>query len=641
MKQVILFGVCLSFALTGNSQNTTPTPFKQVSIPASIANQAVRTSTRELIEQATLPAQSTAAAKKAAPNNPTANSMLPTPVIIGSTVYQLQTNASTRNALVKNADGSVSAVWTISPTDPATDRGTGYAYFNGSTWAANPAGRIETTRTGWPSVATTGTGKEIIINHNTAVSQLELITRAAKGTGSWTESTNTLNGPSQGGNVWPRIAIGGANNNIVHVISLTAPTGLSGKKYNKQNGAMTYSRSQDGVTWDKKNVLLGTALDSANGGFNFFEGDGYALDARGTNVAFVAGSSVTDLVLMKSTDSGTNWTKTKILTFPFKNFNGQVTDTNNDAVADTLTTNDGSMAILLDNNNMAHVWFGNMRVLNLTLNDSGSYLYFPGTAGIMYWNESMGATPPVFIAGLIDYDMSGVIEFPTPATGGRPYGTYGCSLTSHPSAGIDANGYIYLAYDAIIENTVDKTNSKAIRNVMAMGTKDGGATWSSPVQVSPDPSFEQVYPSAARYVNTCFSMIYQNDDAAGHGVNSGTTTNVDNAPNLGVSADIYYLCMNTSEINSVKEHAEQITSSSNYPNPFNGKTYVDITLKKASNLSVEVFNTMGQKVLATDNKYLSAGTQTITIDATNLKAGVYFYTLKTADASITNKIVIQ
>lgn len=641
MKKTLLFGVSLLFAFYNNAQNNN-TPLKTLSLPASIANQAVRTGIHENVsEPIQLFSATSVAAKKALPINQTVNGAA---TQIGYTAYQLQTNSSNRNGLFKNADGTVSAVWNYSPSDPATDRGTGYAYFNGTSWAASPSVRLETTRTGWPSIVVTSSGGEVIINHNTAKDNLELITRPAKGTGNWTEfvDPSKLPGPSLGGNVWPRIAVGGPSNNTLHVISLTAPTSLGGVKYNNQNGALTYSRSLDGgVTWDKINQP--SVLTDSLAGFNHIEPDSYAIDANGSTVAYVTGNRMADLVLIKSTDNGDSWSKKTVLKFPYKNWNGEAIDVNNDLIPDTINTTDGSYAVLIDNNNLVHVWYGNMRVNNPTANDSGSFFYFPSTAGLMYWNENMPTDSAKMIAGLIDYDNSGIIELPNPPTGGRPYGIYYKSLTSQPQAGIDVAGNIYVAYSAVIENTVDKTGSKALRNIMLMGLPAGSSTWTGPVFAEQDAYFEQVYPSVARHVNSCISVMYQGDEAAGHGVSSGTTAQEDKVANTGVLADIIYKCVDVTEVIPVgiKENTSDFSAISNYPNPFSGKTFISVTLKKPSDVSVDVTNTMGQKVLTIANNSLQSGTQTITVDASSLKAGIYFYTLKTKDASVTNKFIVQ
>jgi len=86
---------------------------------------------------------------------------------IGSTWYDLQSNKSVSNRIIKCADGSISAIWTRgfnSGTD-YNDRGTGYNYFDGTSWLPLPTDRIEDIKTGFPSL-TLANGKEIVISHN-------------------------------------------------------------------------------------------------------------------------------------------------------------------------------------------------------------------------------------------------------------------------------------------------------------------------------------------------------------------------------------------------------------------------------------------------------------------------------------------
>jgi Secretion system C-terminal sorting domain len=61
-----------------------------------------------------------------------------------------------------------------------------------------------------------------------------------------------------------------------------------------------------------------------------------------------------------------------------------------------------------------------------------------------------------------------------------------------------------------------------------------------------------------------------------------------------------------------------------YPNPFNAMTTVTIALPDASNLTVTVFNTLGQQVAELVNGRANAGTQTLTFDASDLSSGIYF-----------------
>jgi hypothetical protein len=61
-----------------------------------------------------------------------------------------------------------------------------------------------------------------------------------------------------------------------------------------------------------------------------------------------------------------------------------------------------------------------------------------------------------------------------------------------------------------------------------------------------------------------------------------------------------------------------------YPNPFNPTTTVAVSLPIASELSVAVFNVMGQKVATLANGKLNAGTHNFVFDASDLSSGLYF-----------------
>jgi Secretion system C-terminal sorting domain len=61
-----------------------------------------------------------------------------------------------------------------------------------------------------------------------------------------------------------------------------------------------------------------------------------------------------------------------------------------------------------------------------------------------------------------------------------------------------------------------------------------------------------------------------------------------------------------------------------YPNPFNPSTTVAIALPMASDLTVTVFNIMGQQVATLANGKFNAGQHNFSFDASNLSSGIYF-----------------
>lgn len=635
MKKSLPIIICSIITVGGIAQNKLVSPAGTLNIPAAVLNQSVKANSKPVtdgFDKFTAPLNSSIGSGTNSGMNTLADV-----VFLGNTKYQLQSNGSTRNALVENTDGTKAAVWSFSKSNtPYADRGTGYAYFNGTTWSTPPTDRIESERNGWPSITVTGSGKEVIITHNNVTEQLQVTSRAAKGTGAWIQQKNLLNQDS--GIFWPRIAVGGTNKNSLHVIGVT--TG----RVNKQFASLMYSRSQDeGATWDKINQI--NPEHDSLAGFNGFGGDSYAIDARGNTIAYTSGSITSDWFIMKSTDNGATWTKKIALDFPFNNFNDQITDVNNDQLIDTLAVSDGNYSILIDNNDKVHVFSGLMRMLNDDDTDT-TYSYFPGTNGILYWNENMPSNQPQVIAGLVDIGTPG-FTFPS---GQSNWGYYGpISLTSHPSAGIDASGNIYLAYDALLDGGLDPFQ-KGLRNIFLTMSSDGGTTWSEAIRAASSigDGAEQVFPSVSRNVyGNCVGIVFQQDYVAGHGVAGVASTPTspgypDIANNAGENAEMNYICLTPSEILSTNTIGNKnVTVSQNYPNPFSGLTSFDITLVKNENVSIDVYNLMGQKAMASENKNLTTGKNTIDLNCTSLNAGMYFYTITVGNQRLTKRMIIK
>jgi hypothetical protein len=81
--------------------------------------------------------------------------------------------------------------------------------------------------------------------------------------------------------------------------------------------------------------------------------------------------------------------------------------------------------------------------------------------------------------------------------------------------------------------------------------------------------------------------------------------------------------------------------SSNYPNPFTGKTSVDVTLAKSSDVTIEISNIVGQSLISTNYKNLHSGLNTLTIDASSLSHGLYFFTVKAGNNSVTKTMTVE
>jgi hypothetical protein len=80
--------------------------------------------------------------------------------------------------------------------------------------------------------------------------------------------------------------------------------------------------------------------------------------------------------------------------------------------------------------------------------------------------------------------------------------------------------------------------------------------------------------------------------------------------------------------------------SQNQPNPFTGTTTIEVKTQKASKLMVEVSNLIGQTVYTLDAGTIN-GTYKINLSAENLEAGVYFYTVRVGEESVTKKMIVE
>jgi hypothetical protein len=539
--------------------------------------------------------------------------------VIGTTTYDLQSNGSVQNRIINHPDATLSAAWTfsLSGTLASPDRGTGYNYFNNTQWSTLPSAKIESVlRTGWPSLASGTTNQELIVNHTFTIGvPLNVISRNNKGTGPWTSNTIPLVSTGES-TFWPRACIGGVNNNTVHAISLSAPTGNGGTIYKGMDGAVLYSRSQDGgLTWNKTHESV-PGLDSST--FFGFRADAYAIDSRLDVVAFVVGGISNETALFKSIDNGNTWTKKVVMPFPIAAFNPATTN------LDTTFTDDGSLAVLIDNNGTVHVWAGLMRALSDTVN---GLRFFPGTDGLFYWNETFGTNPPVVIAEAEDRDLNGTITIEASIA---RYGLSG--LTSMPSAGINAGGRMFVTYSSIVENTSNGlATPQSYRNLYAMSSGDQGVTWTKPVNISNSDFDEAVYGSLSRHIDSKVHVVYQRDPEPGLAVQG------DMDP-FGIN-EIVYLNLPVNAITSIASNAYSAQKINLYPNPATKNIWISFEPNKSELSVIEIYNVLGILQFRKVVNALEISGNRIEISLENIPAGIYLIKHSVGTHQMTGRLI--
>jgi len=120
----------------------------------------------------------------------------------------------------------------------------------------------------------------------------------------------------------------------------------------------------------------------------------------------------------------------------------------------------------------------------------------------------------------------------------------------------------------------------------------------------------------------------------------GTTTEIQNysyvdkttSPNINYAYRLKQIDFNGSYnysevINLGESNPLNFELLQNYPNPFNPATTISIGLPVKSDITLDVYNIVGERVLSLYNGELAAGNYNYTVDASNLTSGIYIYVL--------------
>lgn len=614
MKKLLLFGMILAISMAGFAQNRAFSTKEQRNLALKRGHHPIQQSENSLAKQLSSGYKATNAVIEAE---------------IGNTYYDLQSNVSCQNRFHVYDDGTMGAAWTYGLAFPNfSDRGTGYNYFDGTSWGPFPTARIETIRAGWPSYAPYGENGEMVVSHNFANGTLFVEKRNQKGTGAWTESI--LAGPESQPISWPRATTSGINHDVIHNLAITWPVANSGTIYQGLDGALLYSRSTDGgATWNPQNVIL-DGLDASF--YTGFSADQYEWAASDDDhIAFLVGDSWQDFVLMKSSDGGDSWTKTVIWEHPYPFWaTGTVTD--------TFYCIDGAHHLAFDSENIVHVVFG----INRAYSDGTNSYWFPLVDGLGYWNENrptfsngMDALNPYGDPGTELVDDYSLIGWSQDINNNGTWdilgdvGLYYLSPSSMPQITITEDDEIYVVFSSVTETYNNGTQD--YRHLWARYSPNGDF-WGPFRHLTSDLIHifdECVFPSVASYTDDYLYLIYQTDIEPGLAVRGDLDPYGDNL--------IRFMKVDISDIFVSDESQKAVNDYDvlqNFPNPATGLTTINVNIRKDTQLTVELLNTIGQKVMTVDAGNVKPGMNSIVLDVSALSPGMYFYKIKTDRKSV-------
>ena len=183
---------------------------------------------------------------------------------------------------------------------------------------------------------------------------------------------------------------------------------------------------------------------------------------------------------------------------------------------------------------------------------------------------------------------------------------------------------------------------------IVMNAKDGDDNYVSqfdgmiPVYVYPGNRINQIDDTHGK-----LHLFFLNDDSYGSSIQSEGATPDPNTCRLEYAAlnvDFEYPV-------GADAHETDITSASlinstNYPNPFNPTTTIKYNVPENGNVTVEVYNVLGQKVRTLVNTTQRAGENSIVWDGTNnngdiVASGVYMYKIKNGRHTSTKKMILM
>jgi photosystem II stability/assembly factor-like uncharacterized protein len=85
---------------------------------------------------------------------------------------------------------------------------------------------------------------------------------------------------------------------------------------------------------------------------------------------------------------------------------------------------------------------------------------------------------------------------------------------------------------------------------------------------------------------------------------------------------------------------KQYALEQNYPNPFNPSTVISYYVPAESQVSLKVYDVLGNEVMTLVHKDEAGGNHSVTFNARNLSSGIYFYTLRAGNYMETKKMLL-
>ena len=92
---------------------------------------------------------------------------------------------------------------------------------------------------------------------------------------------------------------------------------------------------------------------------------------------------------------------------------------------------------------------------------------------------------------------------------------------------------------------------------------------------------------------------------------------------------------------NIDGYPENFVLKQNFPNPFNSTTTIRYELPELANVTLKVYNILGEKVASLVDEQKEAGRYRVQFNAGNLSSGVYIYRIDTGNFTVSKKLILM
>lgn len=267
---------------------------------------------------------------------------------------------------------------------------------------------------------------------------------------------------------------------------------------------------------------------------------------------------------------------------------------------------------------------------------------------VVYWNTQQQQ--------LIELTADSVARNPAISDTVLALFPYRCIGNSWPHIATGPDGLVAVVWQQI--EMVDSTNVRVVygtlgatsipfyaTDIYCAVSSDYGQTWSQSFKVGGETGECDMYPILARKVekdandNYFIHFMYLWDTNPGGSLASPSETDFSECAWIYKMVDItpYIVGINSSSDNLVTD----FMLAQNYPNPFNPSTTINFNIQKRTKVTLDIYNTLGQKVATVLNEVVNPGAHNVEFDGSDLSSGVYFYQLTADNFKSTRKMVLM